>query len=158
VDSLIWKPFANNNAPAADGFLVGKNPAGFDIYVGKGTSSSGDLAPGNIQTGGAAGFYMVSSRLVHYVTSGASYLVVPTTCECTWISNTVALNATGMVTIRSFYRVGRHTFSSGAKTVGKVYDSNGYVMGYQDNASELDIRTFDALQCLVKKPPCREFS
>jgi hypothetical protein len=161
VDSLIWKPFANDNAPATDGFLVGKNPAGFDIYVGQGTYGN-DRAPGNIQPGGPTGFYMVSSRAVHNVTSGATYLVVPTTCECKWISETAALKATGMVTVLRgtglIYWVGRHTFANGAVTVGKVYDYNGYVMGYQDNVSELDIRTFDALQCLVKERPCGEFS
>jgi hypothetical protein len=160
VDSLIWKPYAN--APVTDGFFVGKNQKGFDIYVGQGTYGD-DRAPGNIQPGGSAGFYMVNGGVERQVMSGASYLVVPSTCECKWISNTVAANATGMIVVVRgpglTYWVGRHTFAGGAMTIGKVIRWVDPVpMGYADNGAELNTLTYDAMQCLVKEQPCGESS
>jgi hypothetical protein len=131
-----------------DGFFVGKNQKGLDIYVGRGTFN-GDLAPGNIQPGGAAGFYMVTNFAERYVTSGATYLVVPPTCKCTWISKMAAVNATGMARVGQYF-IGRYTFANGAKTIGKVFGSiNPDSMNYADNGAEPNTQAFDALQCLV---------
>jgi hypothetical protein len=122
---------------------MGINQRGLDVYIGKGKYGN-DTAPGNCQPGGAAGFYMSSAGLERYVTSGASYLAVPSSCKCFWIP--FVAGTTGMVNV-GLYTITRIIFPNCSIIVGKHWKSE-IPSAYAENGKEVSRSDYTVLQCL----------
>ncbi|KAG5669133.1 hypothetical protein PVAND_017029 [Polypedilum vanderplanki] len=148
-----WNSYAGNNLPPIDGLYVGKNPYGNDIYVGAGTGG-GDLAPGSLEPLYLNGVTTHSYSFVYNITTNVTYLAIPSSCKCNWLTNVNVHTTPALVRLRNYYWIGRYTFADGSQVVGKIYEQSPdygrtYIvyMSHADNNQEIQTTTFDVLQC-----------
>ncbi|KAG5667849.1 hypothetical protein PVAND_015818 [Polypedilum vanderplanki] len=142
-----WNSYTGNNLPPSDAFYVGKNPYGNDIYVGAGLAS-GDLSPGSLEPKFLNGVTTQNSYFVYNVTTNVTYLALPSTCTCKWLTNVNVYSTPALVRLRNYYWIGRYNFTDGSHVVGKIFDLGyGVMMSHAVNNQEILTSTFDVLQC-----------
>jgi Protein of unknown function (DUF3421) len=149
-------------------------PAGFDIagrkslgndslantmYIGRGMSRFGQLAPGqllskpytNTTTPKPAGLYVEFHDGVLYLTDNFDYLVNLTTCDYQWVLSAFGANVTNAVQYESnagTLYVGRY-FDEGSIVVGKIWPKGG-IMYY---GSGKTTNFYQVLVCNAKPIP-----
>ncbi|KAG5666848.1 hypothetical protein PVAND_014858 [Polypedilum vanderplanki] len=123
-----------------------KGQYGNDIYVGAGVGGV-DLAPGSLEPKVLNGVTVVSGWVVYNVTTNVTYLAIPSTCTCKWISQGNLDTEPALVKLRGYYWVGRHTFADGSFVVGKIWKEPTWYINYADDHTEKEITTYDVLQC-----------
>ena len=149
---ITWKAYNNDQAPSVDGYKIGKHPNGNDVYIGKGTYS-GQTGPGRIQLSPSIGFYYSHSGYERYITTGVQYLVVGSTCNCSWVQNSGGKPVPNAVAIQDasvdnfVFWIGRGTLPGGV-TIGKIVNSMSSIW-YCDAAGNDIYETFyEVLACV----------
>ncbi|KAG5667113.1 hypothetical protein PVAND_015112 [Polypedilum vanderplanki] len=149
TDILTRKMSYMDSAPSINGFLVGNSFQGNSAYLGRGWYG-GQYIPGRIDiTSGQAALY-VSSSIEVKVTTDIEYFVIPSNCNCQWLSPSVTSNKSGLVLIPDptyIYAVGLVSLSNAQVAISKVKTDGSFTQSYSTTGAEITSTATQVLFC-----------